>query len=270
LRASGTRLTIKWECRGINFTPALFEPRFFVPLVTVLLSGAALDGQQSVHFRSSSSDLVVLAGSVTDKTGGFVEGVGRERFIIYDEGKRQPITLFSNEDTPVSVGLLIDNSGSMRPKLGEVVAATIAFAKLSHPEDELFALAFSDHVQEALKDGRRRHRRARAGDVIPPPDGMTASDDAVMAGSTLDQLARAEGADRPERRRRQYESGHSRSGSRTRPALRRDNLYDWSLSGRRQGRQSGRVEIARTDDRRRALPARVAQPADARLPANRS
>jgi Ca-activated chloride channel homolog len=167
--------------------------RFFVSLVTVLVSGAALDGQQSVHFRSSSSDLVVLAGSVTDKTGGFVEGVGRERFIIYDEGKRQPIALFSNEDTPVSVGLLIDNSGSMRPKLGEVVAATIAFAKLSHPEDELFALAFSDHVQEALKDGLTGDIAAleRAMSSLRP-DGKTALYDAVMAGlDRLDQGSRA-------------------------------------------------------------------------------
>jgi Ca-activated chloride channel family protein len=170
--------------------------RFFVPLLAVLISGAALDGQQSVHFRSSSSDLVVLAGSVTDKDGGFVEGVGRDRFIIYDDGKRQPILLFSNEDTPVSVGLIIDNSGSMRPKLGEVVAATIAFAKLSHPEDELFALAFSDRVEDALKDRAFVH----ADDLVDleqavsslQPDGKTALYDAVMAGlDRLDEGSRA-------------------------------------------------------------------------------
>jgi VWFA-related protein len=170
--------------------------RVFVLLVAVLAAGAALDGQQGVHFRSASSDLVVLAASVTDKEGGFVEGVGPERFAIYDEGQRQPITLFSNDDTPVSVGLIIDNSGSMRPKVGEVIAATVAFAKLSHPEDELFALAFSDQVREALKD----RAFLLAGDVAAleravsslRPDGRTALYDAVMAGlDRLDEGSRA-------------------------------------------------------------------------------
>jgi Ca-activated chloride channel family protein len=170
--------------------------RFFVLLVAVLVAGAALDGQQSVHFRSSSSHLVVLAASVTDKQGGFVEGVGRERFTIYDEGKAQPITLFSNDDTPVSVGLIIDNSGSMRAKIGEVVAATVAFAKLSHPEDELFALAFSDQVQEALKE----RAFLLAADIAAleqavsslRPDGQTALYDAVLAGlERLDEGSRA-------------------------------------------------------------------------------
>jgi VWFA-related protein len=170
--------------------------RVFVLLVAVLAAGAALDGQQGVHFRSASSDLVVLAASVTDKEGGFVEGVGPERFAIYDEGQRQPITLFSNDDIPVSVGLIIDNSGSMRPKVGEVIAATVAFARLSHPEDELFALAFSDQVREALKD----RAFLLAGDIAAleravsslRPDGRTALYDAVMAGlDRLDEGSRA-------------------------------------------------------------------------------
>jgi VWFA-related protein len=160
--------------------------RFSVPLVAVLVSGSALSGQQSPHFRTASSDLVVLAASVTDKDGGFVEGIRRERFTIHDEGMVQEIALFSNEDTPVSVGLIIDNSGSMRPKVGEVVAATLAFAKLSHPEDELFALAFNDHVEAALKD----RKFLLASDISEldqavsslNPDGRTSLYDAVIAG----------------------------------------------------------------------------------------
>ena len=164
--------------------------RFIFALLAVLAAGTALDGQESLHFKSSSSDLVVLAASVTDKDGGFVEGVGRERFIVYDEGKRQSIALFSNEDTPVSVGLIIDNSASMQPKVGEVVAAALACAKRSQPDDELFALAFSDGVQDVLKD----RPFLLAGDladleqalVALQPDGRTALYDAVMAG--LDRL----------------------------------------------------------------------------------
>ena len=170
--------------------------RFFGPVVAVLVSSAALEGRQTVHFRSASTDLVVLAASVTDKEGGFVQSVGRERFTIYDEGKRQPMTLFSNEDTPVSVGLIIDNSGSMRPKIGEVVAATVAFARLSHPEDELFALAFSDQVRAALNN--RAFLLASDIDALEQavsslrPEGRTALYDAVMAGlDRLDEGSRA-------------------------------------------------------------------------------
>ena len=119
-----------------HFAP-LNVVRFVVPaVVAVLASGAALNGQQGLHFHSASSELVVLAATVTDKRGGFVHGVGRDRFTIYDDGKQRPISLFSNDDTPVSVGLIIDSSASMRAKIGEVVAATVAFARLSHPEDE--------------------------------------------------------------------------------------------------------------------------------------
>ena len=135
----------------------------------------ALHGRQRPHFRSAPSDLVVLSAAVLDKDGGFLEGLDRERFAIYDEGKRQPIETFSNEDTPVSVGVLIDDSASMGPKIGEAVAATIAFAKSSHPEDELFTLSFNDRVHETLT-GRAflLGRRIDVADAGPTADGDVA------------------------------------------------------------------------------------------------
>jgi len=167
--------------------------RFLVASLAIGTFGPALRGQQGPPFRSASSDLVVLSATVLDKNGGFVEGLNRERFTIYEEGKRQPIELFSNEDTPVSVGLIIDNSASMRPKIGEVVAATIAFAKSSHPEDELFTLSFNDRVQDAQETVSSRAFQL-AGDAAAleqavsslRPEGRTALYDAVMAG--LDRL----------------------------------------------------------------------------------
>jgi Ca-activated chloride channel family protein len=163
--------------------------RALVVLFTIGAAGIMLRAQAPL-FRTASSDLVVLSATVTDKDGGFVDGVDRDRFIVYDERRRQPIALFSHEDTPVSVGLIIDNSASMRPKLGEVVAATLAFAKSSHPEDELFTLAFNDQVQDALKD----RPFLLAEDITGleqavsslQPDGRTALYDAVMSG--LDRL----------------------------------------------------------------------------------
>src|SRR3954463_7655521 len=83
-----------------------------------------LHAQEPPLIRGASSDLVVLSATVTDSDGGFVAAVPRDGFAIFHNGKRQPIALFSSEDSPVSVGLVIDNSASMRPKTGEVIAAT--------------------------------------------------------------------------------------------------------------------------------------------------
>ena len=170
-----------------------------VASVAIAIFGPALKGQEAPHFRSASSELVVLSATVLDRDGGFVDGIDRERFAIYDEGKRQSIELFSHEDTPVSVGLIIDNSASMRPKIGEVVAATLAFAKSSHPEDELFTLSFNDRVQDFQETLGKVSKLSSpaflfASDVEAlhramsslQPEGRTALYDAVMAG--LDRL----------------------------------------------------------------------------------
>jgi VWFA-related protein len=166
-------------------------------LAFVIVSGAAVLAQEpsiptaeTPLYRSAASDLVVLSATVTDRDGGFVEGLAADRFLVYDNGTRRPIQFFSSEDTPVSVGLVIDNSSSMRGKIGEVVAAAVAFARASHPEDELFALAFNDTVHEVLQ-GRRF---LLASDIASleaavaslRPEGQTSLYDAVIAG--LDRL----------------------------------------------------------------------------------
>ena len=86
---------------------------------------------------------------VTDKQGRYVSDVPGERFTVFDNGRRVPIDLFTNEDTPVTVGLIIDASGSMRPKIAEVIAASLRFARLSNPQDELFAVRFNDGPSSA-------------------------------------------------------------------------------------------------------------------------
>jgi VWFA-related protein len=73
-----------------------------------------------------------------------------DRFAVYDEDRRQPIALFSNEDVPVSVAVVIDDSGSMGRRMPEVLAATLHFARSSHPEDQIFVIEFNDRVRDAL------------------------------------------------------------------------------------------------------------------------
>jgi Ca-activated chloride channel family protein len=159
-------------------------------LLAVLLLIAPVAAQEPI-FRSGSTELVVLPVVVSDRQGRYVSDIARERFAVYDNGHPVPIELFTNQDTPVTIGLILDASSSMGPKLGEVLAASLALARSSNPEDELFALRFNDDVQDAVAG----HRFLRAGDSVAleiaiasvRPDGRTALYDALVAG--LDRLA---------------------------------------------------------------------------------
>ena len=141
-------------------------------------------------FRSASSDLVVLPVIVTDDDGGFVAGLEQERFNVFDNGRKQEIALFTGEDTPVSIGLLVDNSGSVGRKLGEIVAGALAFARASNPDDEVFALEFNDDVDDAI-EGRRisasNLKELEQGLMSLRPEGQTALYDALLAG--MDRVA---------------------------------------------------------------------------------
>src|SRR5205823_6363395 len=143
-------------------------------------------------FQSVSSDLVVLPVTVADKHGRLMADLPRDRFVVYDDGHPQRIILFNNEDTPVSIALVIDDSGSMGSKLGEVVAAALALAKASNPDDEVFVIEFNDGVRDAL--GGRRVAAADAPELEAAlstlvPRGRTALNDALLAA--LDRLAQS-------------------------------------------------------------------------------
>jgi Ca-activated chloride channel family protein len=156
-------------------------------LVALVLNQAVAAQEQRLAVPSfrSASEQVVLPVTVTDREGGFVSGLPRERFAVLDNGRTQDITLFSNDDTPVSVALVLDNSGSMRGKLADVIIATLAFARSSNPDDELFAIEFNDRVRDAL-DGRslaasEQSELEQALRTLAPA-GQTALYDALSSG----------------------------------------------------------------------------------------
>lgn len=103
----------------------------------------ALLQQGGAPFRAETR-LVVVEATVRNTRGELVTGLTRDAFTILENGKRQPIVLFDKDDVPVSLGLLIDNSGSMRTKRAKVEAAAIDFARASNPLDEMFVLNFAD------------------------------------------------------------------------------------------------------------------------------
>jgi Ca-activated chloride channel homolog len=102
---------------------------------------------------SSRADLVVLHVSVVDRDAGFVPGLPRDAFVVRENGRLQPITMFEQDDSPVTVGLVIDNSGSMVPRRDAVIAAGMAFAQSSHPDDELFTVNFNEKIWRGLPAG---------------------------------------------------------------------------------------------------------------------
>ncbi|MGA7415572.1 MAG: VWA domain-containing protein [Bryobacteraceae bacterium] len=90
--------------------------------------------------------LVVLHASVADKRGKLVTNLDRDSFKVFENGVPQELKLFRREDVPVSLGIIIDNSGSMRPKRERVEAAALNLVKESNPQDEVFIVNFNDEA----------------------------------------------------------------------------------------------------------------------------
>ena len=95
------------------------------------------------RFKSQVS-LVVLHASVLNDRSVFVPGLKEENFRVFEDKVEQKLSVFKQEDVPVSFGLVMDNSGSMRDKRPQVNAAALTFVKTSNPQDEGFVVNFND------------------------------------------------------------------------------------------------------------------------------
>src|SRR6202049_4019641 len=100
----------------------------------------------------TTSRLVLLDVSVKDAKGGYVSGLTKDNFSIYENGKLQAISQFADSDIPVTVGLVVDESGSMRPKRRDVVTAALEFVEASNPHDEIFVVNFNERARRGLPD----------------------------------------------------------------------------------------------------------------------
>jgi len=95
-------------------------------------------------------NLILLHASVIDRAGQFVAGLDKRNFQLMVDGAPRPITVFEPDDAPVAAGVLVDNSASMIRKASQVIAASLAFARASNPQDEMFVVHFSDQVRLGL------------------------------------------------------------------------------------------------------------------------
>lgn len=183
--------------RGNRIRKAAVSSTCLSAAISLLMSPAVAVAQQPAPHTAPdapftinvSVDEVVLHATVRNRKGTPVSGLGKENFQVFENGILQPIKHFSHEDIPVTVGLVIDNSGSMRPKRAEVIAAAMAFADSSNPHDQMFLVNFNEHVtfglpQNILFTDQNDQLRAAMGTVIA--DGKTALYDAVAVA--LDRL----------------------------------------------------------------------------------
>jgi len=115
--------------------------------MTALAAAAALAvtlaAQPPPAFHAEAR-LVVLHVTVTDRHGELITNLDRGSFAVYENGRPQAIALFRRDDVPISLGLIIDNSGSMRSLRPRVEAAALAFVRASNPLDEAFVVNFAD------------------------------------------------------------------------------------------------------------------------------
>jgi len=187
-------------------SPAVQKPRLFSLIVLIILPCVVMSlmpalpaavqnqgvpqPQQAGSFAIRSSvDLVVLRATVRDHKGAPISGLVRENFQVYEDKVIQQIESFSHEDVPVTIGLVIDNSGSMRPKRSDVISSAMAFVRSSNPDDQVFVVNFNEHVSMGLPanipftNNAVQLEKALSRNVIT---GMTALYDAIAVG--LQQL----------------------------------------------------------------------------------
>jgi Ca-activated chloride channel family protein len=141
-------------------------------------SGALITAQVS---------LVLLPVTVTDREGHFVTGLDVSDFRVFEDGHPQQIKLFRHEDTPVTVGILVDRSGSMAARSGDVLAGAQAFVQASNLQDREFVINFSDKVEFGLPVNvafTNNVDELKAALSLVPPSGRTALFDALAAGLT--------------------------------------------------------------------------------------
>ncbi|MCH8266596.1 MAG: VWA domain-containing protein [Acidobacteria bacterium] len=130
--------------------------------VFLLLVFSGVDLRSQTHVAETRErpirvdvELVLVNVSVIDPYNRFVTGLEKEHFQIFEDKKKQNVLHFSNEDVPISIGLLFDASGSMSGKMDKARMAVQQFFRTANPQDEFFLIDFNDrphHVVDFTRD----------------------------------------------------------------------------------------------------------------------
>ncbi|MGH9585292.1 MAG: VWA domain-containing protein, partial [Bryobacteraceae bacterium] len=112
-------------------------------IAAAALAASVFAGCLQAQFRADTR-LVVLHATVTDHKGRLLSNLTLDQFKVYENGKLQQVKIFQHEDVPVSLGIIIDDSGSMETKRSRVEAAALAMVRESNRQDEVFIVNFND------------------------------------------------------------------------------------------------------------------------------
>jgi len=138
----------------LTVEPAPKQPDSHAEKANPLLPGSRQAAQQPKvgnEVLITNTDLITLTVTVTDIYGRFVSGLGKNAFSVLDDKQQQEISYFSDDDSPVSVGVIFDVSGSMSgEKVRRARDALAHFIQTSHDSDEYFLIAFNSRVQLLL------------------------------------------------------------------------------------------------------------------------
>lgn len=149
---------------------------------TIASSTGAKAVEQKEFTIQTTTRLVLLDVSVKDAAGGFVSGLKKDDFKVSENGKPQEVNQFANSDIPVTVGVVVDESGSMRPKRSQVITAALVFFHDSNPMDEIFVVNFNEKARRGLPDDvlfSDNMQLLRAALWQGDPEGRTALYDAI-------------------------------------------------------------------------------------------
>jgi Ca-activated chloride channel family protein len=130
-------------------------------------------------------DLVLVNATVSDLQGRMVTGLERENFQLWEDKIEQKLDYFSTEDTPLSIGVIFDSTGSMSDKISTARDAAVTFLKTGNPEDEYFLVTFSQEARLA-EDFTTDISRLQNRLLFSPAKGLTPLFDAVYMG--LDKM----------------------------------------------------------------------------------
>lgn len=150
------------------------------------------DNSQGTYVYRTNADEVMLHATVVDDKQHIITNLDRNAFTVFEDGKPQSIISFHHVDIPVAMGIVIDNSGSMREKRAKVNQAALNLVRSSNPQDEVFIVNFND---EQYLDQDFTHDLRKLKEALEKIDarGGTALYDAVVAsGDHLKQNARLE------------------------------------------------------------------------------
>jgi Ca-activated chloride channel homolog len=181
---------IKKKCASTNHCLLTLISLIVLPGMFPLQESSLSQSPEDTPYTIKVSvEMVALNATVHDGKGNLVSELAKEDFQVYEDGILQQIERFSRQDMPVTVGLVIDNSGTMGPKRPEVITSALVFARSSNSEDQMFVVNFNEKVSFGLPnkmpftDNIVQLELALSGITA---DGMTALYDAVAAA--LDHL----------------------------------------------------------------------------------